>query len=338
MTLVVARIRGNEIAIASDTLLSEHDRPLPAQRGTIKSCMLPGEICVSFSNSPELAERDFSKFASIYPDGADYQKCISFFEKSSDQTGNEYIISFQRNPKIIKISEGNRQKSAAHTIWIGDKFAYEYFREYEARIRRGTLHGRAIPAAVFADEPSGSTASNLQSTMRHVVSNKEVSSVGGFVSVISSRGNGFRYSSYCEMLYNWPAERDETYDFRYEDPISLKASGENSGYSVAQISPMYVGANFVGYYYIMPKLLFLFYGTNNGLPNKCATFKDVEPNDIYAKLNDFVGFDMRWLMMILSAPEDVQKRKYRNEDNSSRGNSGSSFSFFVHANTFPKTT
>jgi hypothetical protein len=39
MTLVVARIDGPRVAIASDTLLIEHDKPLPFQSGIVKSCM-----------------------------------------------------------------------------------------------------------------------------------------------------------------------------------------------------------------------------------------------------------------------------------------------------------
>jgi hypothetical protein len=59
MTLVVGRIVGPRVAIVADTMLTEHDKPLPFQSGVVKSCVLPGDLCVSFSNSPCTAERAF---------------------------------------------------------------------------------------------------------------------------------------------------------------------------------------------------------------------------------------------------------------------------------------
>jgi hypothetical protein len=46
---------------------------------------------------------------------------------------------------------GKRIRGIA-TQWIGDKDAYERFREYEAKQRCSTESGRAINAALFADE------------------------------------------------------------------------------------------------------------------------------------------------------------------------------------------
>jgi hypothetical protein len=39
MTLVVGRVDGPRIAIVSDTLITEHNRPLAFQDGVVKSCM-----------------------------------------------------------------------------------------------------------------------------------------------------------------------------------------------------------------------------------------------------------------------------------------------------------
>jgi hypothetical protein len=47
------------------------------------------------------------------------------------------------------------------THWIGDKAAYEKFRECEHDGRKRYEHDRAVNAAVFADEMSGSPASDL---------------------------------------------------------------------------------------------------------------------------------------------------------------------------------
>lgn len=72
MTLVVARVSGRRVVVASDTQLTEHDVRLPIHKGVVKTYILPGGICVSFSNSPELAIADFQTFAMAYPEGTDF--------------------------------------------------------------------------------------------------------------------------------------------------------------------------------------------------------------------------------------------------------------------------
>jgi hypothetical protein len=211
MTLVVARNDNGRIAIAADTLLTEHGRPLPFQKGTIKSCMLPGKICVSFCNSPDTVEVAFKKFCESYPNGTGFSDVVSFFENSSASTGNDYIIAFNSNPKLVKIVDGERVHSIAKTVWIGDHAAYERFREYEAKARNNIESGRAMNAVLFADEPTNSPASDLYSTMRHLIADRGIASVGGFVSVISNRDNGFRFSVYSDMLYDWPKGKPDEY-------------------------------------------------------------------------------------------------------------------------------
>jgi hypothetical protein len=248
MTLVVARNDKGRLAIAADTLLTEHGSPLPFQRGTIKSCMLPGDICVSFSNSPVTAEIDFKTFSEKYPNGTGFADVVSFFEESSARTGNDYIIAFSDNPKIVKVADGKRVPSIAKTAWIGSQAAYERFREYEAKHRQNIEHGRAMNAVLFGDELTKSPASDLYSTMRNVIGDRKISSIGGFVSVISNRDNGFRFSVYSDMLFDWPKEKTEEYRLNIADSITLDASQENVGYSIAQISPGYIGINLVAFF------------------------------------------------------------------------------------------
>src|SRR5438309_760280 len=120
MTLVVARIEGSRVAIASDTLITQHKKPLPFQEGVIKSCMLPGDICVSFANSPVTAERAFTEFWQRYPNGTGFAAVVTFFEESSSNTGNDYLIAFANPAHLVKIADGKRQPSVSKTLWIGD--------------------------------------------------------------------------------------------------------------------------------------------------------------------------------------------------------------------------
>lgn len=191
----------------------------------------------------------------------------------------------------MKVADGKRVKSISKTAWIGDQAAYERFREYETKSLRNIEHGSAMNAVLFADELKKSPASDLYSAMRNVISDTGIPSVGGFVSVVSSRDNGFRFSVYSDMLFDWPREKTEEYIPDLNDPIALEASQENAGYSIAQISPGYMGVNLVAFYFVRGKKVFLYYGQNNGLPRECRVLKDGDAND------DFVQIRLPWLLI-----------------------------------------
>src|SRR5580704_13765603 len=103
MTLVVARCDKGRIAIAADTRLSEQGSALSLTNGIVKSCCLPGYLCVSFSGSPELAEKAFRQFAESFPSGTNFDTAVSFFESSSASTNNDYILAFGNPPKLVTI-------------------------------------------------------------------------------------------------------------------------------------------------------------------------------------------------------------------------------------------
>lgn len=330
MTLVVGQIVGPRIAIAADTMLTEHGRPLPFQSGVVKSCMLPG-LCVSFSNSPDTAGRAFSEFAAKYPQGTGYVDVIGFFEQSSEATGNDYLVAFANPARLVKIAHGKRIDSVSKTQWIGDQGAYSRFREYEARQHPRPEQGRAINAALFADEMANSPASNLFSAMRNIVANHSITGVGGFVSVISNRDNGFRFSAYSDMLYDWPKHKLQDYSLELTDQIAFMATDENASFAVAQISPGFMNMNFVAYYFTKAKKLFFFYGKDNGLANQCHIFRDVPAAKICETLNDFVRFDLKWLLLVTSPRSAVGQLSA-----SGIRTPGNQFAFFCDANTFPK--
>jgi hypothetical protein len=330
VTLVIGRIAGPRVAIASDTMLTEHGMALPFQRGVIKSCMLPGDICVSFSNSPVTAARAFTEFAERYPAGARFADVVSFFEHSSGVTGNDYLIAFSYPARLVKITDGKRVHSRSKTQWVGDHAAYSAFRRHEGKDKPRPQRGRAINAALFADELPNSPASDLFSTMRNVVADPSITSAGGFVSVISNRDNGFRYSVYSDMLYDWPSGKAEDYELAYSDDIAFTATGENVSFTMAQVAPGYMGLNAVAFYLRKALKLFLFYGSGIGLADKCQVFSDVPPGSIYETLNTHFNVNLRWLLLVTS-PQNISGKV----DTSKLEGSGTRFEFFVDANTLP---
>jgi len=333
VTLVVARCEKGRIAIAGDTMLSEHDSPLALTKGAVKSCCLPGYLCVSFSGSPELAEKAFANFANSYPHGANFETTVSFFEASSSSTNNDYLVAFGKNPKLVTIRRGRRISSISKTHWIGDKDAFEKFREYEHRARHRYEHQRAVNAAIFADEMTGSPASDLHGIMRNVVQDRELTTVGGFVSVLSGRDIGFRYSVYSDVLLDWPKELIGDQTLQLTDKFDLSVSGENDRFSTNQISPGYYNMNIVAFYLLKGRLLIIFYGTNNGLANQCLAFTNVEPSDIASTLNEKLGFDFKALCMVMSA-----RKEYSGSIQRTKPEYGISMNLYCEVNTMPKVS
>jgi hypothetical protein len=247
----------------------------------------------------------------------------------SSLTNNDYIVAFGHNPKLVTIRDGRRTTGTSKTHWIGDKDAYEKFREYEHRKRNRYEHQRAVNAAIFADEMTGSPASDLHGIMRNVVQDRKLSTVGGFVTVLSNRDIGFRYSVYSDVLLDWPKELFDGRELKLSDKLS--ASGENNRFSVSQISPGYYDMNIVAFYILKGKLLLVFYGVNNGIANQCVVIPGVEPSAIAATLNVKLGFDFAALCMVMSAREGLSRPVQRtNPDH------GIAMSLYCEANTMPK--
>jgi hypothetical protein len=223
----------------------------------------------------------FREFRERYPQGANYAQTVGFFERSSASTNNDYIVAFADSANLVTVRDGRRTSGISKTHWIGDKDAYYRFREYEHYRGRQRQQGRAVNAAVFADEMAGSPASDLYSIMRNVVLDRQVPSVGGFVTVLSSRDIGFRFSVYSGVLLDWPTKLNENEILQLTDKIDLRASGENDRYSVSQISPGYYNMNAVAFYVLKGQLLVAFYEVESGATT-CATFRSVEPDQIAA--------------------------------------------------------
>lgn len=330
MTLVVARAENGRVAIAADTMVSAHGVSLPMRSWVLKSICLPGGICVSYSGSPQLAAKAFQEFRVRYPQGANYAVVVTFFEASSADTNNDYIVAFADTAKLVTIRDGRRTSGLSKTHWIGDKDAYERFRQHEHH-RRQYEHGRAVNAALFADEMTGSPASELYSTMRNVLHDRDVPSVGGFVTVLSNRDIGFRFSVYSDVLLDWPVELDENQNLQLTDKFDLRVSGgENDRCSVSQISPGYYNMNAVAFYVLKGRLLVAFYEVEGGT-TACVTFQNIEPDEIAATLDKKVGFPFHAMCLVMSAREGFSQPALR-----ANPNHGLKVSLYCEVNTMPK--
>lgn len=330
MTLVVARIEQDRIAIVADTMIVFNDAQLPMKSWTLKSICLPGRINVSYSGSPELSMRSFKAFSEMYPSGAGFEEVIRFFEESSRDTNNDYIIAFLKPARLITVRDGRRRRGISKTHWIGDKPAYERFREYEARQRKPHHHPRAVSTVLFADEMPGSKASDLYSAMKSVTLDRDILSVGGFITAISGRDEGFRFSVYSDILFDWPSCIDIWSDLEYTSNIDLSASGENDRFSISQISPGYCNVNFVAFYVLKGRLLVIFYEASDGTI-ACAPIRGIEPQQISDALDGALKLPFHALCIVMSARQEfsgpIQREKHL---------TGLGLQLFCEVNTFPR--
>ncbi len=312
-------------------MISEHGTRLPMNSWALKSVCLTGGTCVSYSGSPELALSDFWRFCEKNPGGASYATTVEFFEQSSASTNNDYIIAFAKPAKLVTIRNGHRTSGLSKTHWIGDKAAYEQFRKLERRPGPNEK-GRAVTAAIFADEMTGSPASDLYSAMRNVVSSRAVPSVGGFITVLSNRDAGFRFSAYSDVMLDWPTELHGNQELRLTDKFDLRASGANDRYSVSQISPGYYDMNAVAFYVLKGRLLVVFIAIR-GSATACITLKDVEPDRIATTLDEKLGFSFKAMCLVMSARQGFSLPVER-----SRRDDGISLGLYCEFNTMPKVT
>jgi hypothetical protein len=233
---------------------------------------------------------------------------------------------------VAQDSDGRRTSGLSKTHWIGDKDAYERFREHEHNRGGGYEQGRAVNAALFADEMTGSPASDLYSTMRNVVLDRGVPSVDGFVTVLSNRDIGFRFSVYSDVLLDWPKELDEYQILQLTDKFDLRASGENDRYSVSQIAAGYYNMDAVAFYVLKGQLLVAFYEVQGG-GTACVTFPNVEASRIAATLDEKLGFPFNAMCLVMSAREGVAPPIPR-----AKPNYGIGMSLHCEVNTMPKTS
>ncbi len=329
MTLVVARVEKGRLSIAADTMVSAHGTSLAMQAWVLKSICLPGAICVSYSGSPELAAKAFQDFRQRYPRGANYRSTVALFEASSLATNNDYIVAFAETAKLVTIRDGSRTSGLSKTHWIGAKDAYERFREYEHHRGRQYEQGRAVNAALFADEMTGSPASDLYSVMRNVVLDPDVPSVGGFVTVLSNRDSSFRFAAYSDVLLDWPMELDQKQVLQLTDKFDLRASGENDGYSISQISPGYYNMNAVAFYVLKGRLLVAFYEVEKG-GTTCVYLSNIEADKIAVTLDEIFGFPFNAMCQVMSARGGLSHPILR-----AKPEDGLALSLHCEANTMP---
>lgn len=138
MTLVIAKIVGDDIQIISDTKIS--DISLGSQNplyGQLKTILLNPYISISFSGLPDYVQEVLEPFYhKKYPNSNSILvvnsiliKCLEINRKSDNLTNFIICITYQNQPKIYRISNYQIEQNLT-TAWIGDIIGFNKYQEF----------------------------------------------------------------------------------------------------------------------------------------------------------------------------------------------------------------
>ena len=65
---------------------------------------------LAFANSPDLAARDVKQFGDEFGGQFGYIDAISYFARSSKETGNDYLLAFLHSTQVVKVTCGTAEK------------------------------------------------------------------------------------------------------------------------------------------------------------------------------------------------------------------------------------
>lgn len=107
MTLVVAKQRGDIIAVVSDTGIAKQGARLGPENQLPKICILTPDIAVAFAGEPDLAVRYLNAFPRT--PAPTYRSTLDYFTACQLDSENsvDFLILFNRpSSKMVPIREG----------------------------------------------------------------------------------------------------------------------------------------------------------------------------------------------------------------------------------------
>lgn len=262
-------------------------------RGVVKSCMLSPRLCLSFSNSPESAQKAVKKFHSAFPRIPKREAVEDFFAEDSQQSGNEYILAFHGYPIMTKISETG--VSRGEVLWIGDVEARNAFLRFERGERR-SAYSPVARGGVFNDDFSAtSSAAKLIQPFYDVVRDPAVESVGDFFTVVNSHPSDFKFLLLAGLQFDplggLPLE------LRDADP----PPDENQKYRFSLGAPVRTGESGALFYYPVGQFGHLHYGDRGEIADKFAVVKGSNVREILDECQRIAGIEF---VLITSEPID----------------------------------
>jgi hypothetical protein len=294
MTLAVCKIRGPNVFIFSDTRIDKQGLRLPPHQGVLKTTLLSPTAAISFCNSPELAIRDIREFGDQYRGTFTYREALNFFEHSSNETNNDYLLVLMNPLRVVKIARGNG-KRVSHQDWIGDYPAFCRFREYQTRSRPGADLWQMNVWENLNDKADDKTFSDVLALFQETLADPEISTAGDFYTIVTNVGSELKFiflmHSYFDGLGPYPVN---------------PTSGENFDYRFSIIAPTNTGTNACAFYYPHSKHGYLFHSkSNREVADQCVVSRDVGMEGFVKLCRSVVGVKFGLgTMMHGKPPED----------------------------------
>jgi hypothetical protein len=188
MTLAIAKIIKHQILILADTHIYN---PLLNNRvnvtaAMLKTLLLSPSTAVTFTGSPDLAQRAAHAFIATNKQTAPFRDTIEYFKSATVDTDNEYLLGFAGRRRLFHLLKGRERERTV--CWIGDKDGFERFQQ--GPTASPTLFNRMI---LFDLELSNATAilSNQVVRFQGVLEDSNVPNVGGFFTLVISQNGVF---------------------------------------------------------------------------------------------------------------------------------------------------
>jgi hypothetical protein len=287
MTFVVAQAFGNRVLIAADTRLTGPGGSTRRNEGVVKTCFLSPTVCLSFSQSPELAEETIRAFHETYPVVPERKLIEEFFLQGSRRTGNEYILAFHGFPVMTKISAGNLTRS--REIWIGDRDAYVAFLQYKKKRRTNyrlpTWQANILGAAdVHRIKIDPSAFDVLINPFLNLITDPEIASVGDFYTIASNSPTEFRFlhgsTLYFDGISSLVGPKGEQL---------MVATGENSVYRYSLCSPEDAGVTAAAFFFPQGGLAYVYYGMRGCLANEVKLIRAQTAEELNSQCRTELG-------------------------------------------------
>lgn len=181
MTLVVARKSGNQLAIVSDTKLSDYQDALRLKQnpkdGAIKSVIINDNLCVCFSGKIDFA---FEALKSIQNDASlnDAIPILLEFHQKSKWDTSFIACEGYPIPKIVFIETGECEET--ENAWIGDKKAYELFQQYNLKGDSQSGNFFSLSYSLHNSENQPKSLESLYKSLNSVIGSSLAPTVKGF--------------------------------------------------------------------------------------------------------------------------------------------------------------
>jgi hypothetical protein len=277
VTLVVAKRKGDVLALVSDTGVSLSGTQLGPEHHLPKICILNGKLAVGFAGSPELGVTAIA--SAPKDDGVTFGAVTKHFldaHLKHDQ-GIEFILAFGPPLSKLALVSGGKVTQNRTTEWIGDQAAFEAFQEFRQN---------RTPALSFVSTMLGTSREgeaklptfDLIGTMGRVIERRDVSSVFGHAVGINNDGGQFDFRNYTVTLEEKPSFTMPA----TANPIEVLgqiAEARQFAFSCFVSSPE-DALQAVAFHYMRGRLTYVYYGAPCEVLNRFVLYKDMNVIEI----------------------------------------------------------